>query len=61
MQDLVDIDAITQRLMQTLTQIETMLGDEATGEEKRQADYIEMLRRKASGELTGNVTAQFFS
>lgn len=61
MQDLIDIADVTERLKQTLRQIETMLGDERTTEERRQADYIDMLRRKASGELNGNVTAQFFS
>lgn len=61
MQDLVDITTVTERLMQTLAQIETMLGDERAVEERRQADYMDMLRRKAAGEAVGNVTAQFFS
>ncbi len=61
MQDLVDIASVTERLMQTLAQIQTMLGEERVIEERRQADYIDMLRRKASGEVSGNVTAEFFA
>ncbi|KQQ89898.1 hypothetical protein [Aureimonas sp. Leaf324] len=61
MQDLVDIASITERLMKTLGEIEAMLGDERTDEEKRQADYIDLLRRKATGEISGNVTAHFFA
>lgn len=61
MQDIIDIEAVTHRLMQTLSEIEIMLGDERLTEERQQADYFDMLRRKASGELDGNVTAQFFS
>ncbi|RIY03770.1 hypothetical protein D3218_03270 [Aureimonas flava] len=61
MQDLVDIAAVTERLMQTLSQIETMLGEDQADVARRQADYLDMLRRKATGEVSGNVTAQFFA
>ncbi|WP_279478656.1 hypothetical protein [Aureimonas sp. SK2] len=61
MHDIIDIESVTHRLMQTLAQIQAMLGDDRDAEERQQADYFDMLRRKASGELDGNVTAQFFS
>ncbi|WP_416355692.1 hypothetical protein ACLNGM_15945 [Aureimonas phyllosphaerae] len=61
MQDLVDIASLTERLKRTLGEIEAMLGEDRSDEDVRQADYLEMLRRKASGEISGNVTAQFFA
>ncbi len=61
MQETIDIESVTQRLMQTLYEIETMLGSEQDPDQRQQADYFDMLRRKASGEFDGNVTAQFFS